>query len=239
MNKKIYDQIYPKVSVIVPCYNERERILPVLESIKKSSYVEEIIVVDDSSEEKTIQLLRSLKNITLITLKENKGKALALKIGVLNAHTDTVMFVDSDLKNLTPENIDQMVEAFFDGGYDMVIGEREREWIFARYTGMATTLAGERIIKKQLLLDHMELFKAEGYLIESAINKLFFKQKKVGRVLLYGVGQFWKEQKSGIGAVFLKDIPWMIRYIRFLGIKDFLGQLYFAKKLPFIPSSRK
>ena len=59
----------------------------------------------------------------------------------------------------------------------MVIGEREREWIFARYTGMATTLAGERIIKKQLLLDHMELFKAEGYLIESAINKLFLNKK--------------------------------------------------------------
>ncbi len=239
MNNKIYDPIYPKISVIVPCYNEQNRILPVLDSIKKSRYVKEIIVVDDSSEQKTIQLLQTIRDIILITLSENRGKALALKIGVLNAHTDTVMFVDSDLKNLTPENIDQMVEAFFDGGYDMVIGEREKEWIFARYIGMATTLAGERIIKKQLLLDHIELFKAEGYLIESAINKLFFRQYKVGRVLLYNVGQFWKEQKSGIGAVFLKDIPWMIRYIRFLGIKDFLGQLYFAKILPFIPNSKK
>ena len=147
MNKIIHDPSYPKISVIVPCYNEQERILPVLDSIKKSSYVKEIIVVDDSSEEKTIQLLQSIKNITLITLTENRGKALALKIGVLNAHTDTVMFVDSDLKNLAPENIDHMVEAFFDGAYDMVIGEREKEWNFARYTGMATTLAGERIIK--------------------------------------------------------------------------------------------
>ena len=98
MNKIIHDPSYPKISVIVPCYNEQERILPVLDSIKKSSYVKEIIVVDDSSEEKTIQLLQSIKNITLITLTENRGKALALKIGVLNAHTDTVMFVDSDLK---------------------------------------------------------------------------------------------------------------------------------------------
>jgi hypothetical protein len=68
---------------------------------------------------------------------------------------------------------------------------------------------------------------------------LFFKRFKVGRVLLTNVGQFWKEQKSGVGAIFLKDIPWMVRYVRFLGVKGFLGQLYFAKSLPFLSPSRK
>lgn len=224
---------YQKISVIVPCFNEGNRILPVIASIKKSSYVGEIIVVDDSSEPETLRILQSIKGIVLITLSENRGKALALKIGVQNARTETVMFIDSDLKNLTYENINDVVKAFFANNYDMVIGVREKEWVVSRLTGMAITLAGERIIKKQLLLKHMDLFDAQGYLIESAINRLFFKKYNVGKVLLKNVGQWWKIQKNGVAAI-TQDILWMFRYVQYLGLREFMWQLYFAIRLRFI-----
>ncbi len=225
---------YPKVSVIVPTFNEGERVIPVIESIKKSPYIKEIIVVDDSSERESRSILQSLKGITLISLKENRGKASAIKIGVSQARAAVVMFVDSDLRNLTAKNINHMIEAFFEGGYDMVIGEREKEWNIARFIGMATTLAGERIIKKQILAGHMDIFEAKGYLLESAINRILFRKYKVGRVLLAGVGQWWKGQKTGMSAIFLKDLPWMVRYVRFLGIREFLFQLSYAKRMKFI-----
>lgn len=225
---------HQKISVIVPCYNEGNRILPVVASIKKSPYVSEIIVVDDSSDKETVRILQTIHDIVLITLSENRGKALALKIGVENARTDTVMFIDSDLRNFTEHNVNDVVEAFFSKNYDMVIGEREKEWWVARLIGMATTLAGERIIKKQLLIDHMDLFDAEGYLIESAINKLFFTHYVVGKVLLKNVGQWWKGQKKGVSAIFTQDIPWMLRYVQFLGLRGFIWQLSFAKRLKFI-----
>ena len=224
---------YKKVSVIVPTYNEKNRILSVVANIKKSPYVQEIIIADASNDIESKRINESIQGVKHMLLA-NKGKAYSIKKGVLQARADAVIFIDSDLLNFTVDNFNALVEAFFVGGYDMVIGEREKEIGFARLSGMAITLAGERIIKKQILIDHMEIFTPAGYLLESSINKFFFKRYKVGKVLLKGVGQVWKEQKIGVGAIFVLDIPWMFQFVKYLGIRGFIRQLIFAKRLKYI-----
>ena len=79
----------------------------------------------------------------------------------------------------------------------------------------------------------MSIFDVDGYLVESAMNKIFYRKYSVGKVLLTGVGQVYKSQKSGPLAIVL-DIFWIIRYIWFLGPREFIYQLRFAKRLPFL-----
>ncbi len=224
-----------QVSVIIPYYNEGERIIPIIEAIKNLRFVQEIIVVDDGSDAESQKILHAQEGIHVIRLVRNRGKAFVLETGVRYASAEIVAFVDSDLREFTPEHLSLMLDIFLEGKYDMVIGEREKEFGLLRRIGLPTMLAGERIIRKSTLIDHEKvIFSTNGYLIEAAINKVFFHQYSVGKVLLQGVGQYWKMQKSNIAALFLVDLPFTIQLIRFLGLKEFIYQLRFVKRLPYV-----
>ena len=88
---------YPKVSVIIPAYNEEKVIQKTLESMVETKYPrKEIIFVDDGSTDKTLEVAKSFKNEILVLHKENGGKASALNYGMVYAKGEIIVVVDAD-----------------------------------------------------------------------------------------------------------------------------------------------
>jgi uncharacterized repeat protein (TIGR01451 family) len=87
----------PRVSVIVPAYNEEAHITSCLDAIQKQDYGGEIevIVVNDGSTDRTAEIA-SKYPINLVDLKANAGKANALNAGIERSKGDILVFSDSD-----------------------------------------------------------------------------------------------------------------------------------------------
>lgn len=88
------------VTVLIPVYNAKDRILETIESIQNQKYCGDIYinVIDDGSTDGSLELLKTTdfdSNITLIESKHN-GKAFALNKGLEKVKTDYVITIDSD-----------------------------------------------------------------------------------------------------------------------------------------------
>lgn len=87
------------VSVIVPVFNAENYISKTLESVLSQTYQNlEIIIVDDYSNDSTIQKISKFKDsrIKLIQLDTNQGVSNARNVGILNSTGDYIAFIDSD-----------------------------------------------------------------------------------------------------------------------------------------------
>ena len=219
-----------RASVIIPCYNEGSRILPVVDEIRKSSCVEEILVVDDGSDRRTKAVLRGLEGIVLLTHSRNLGKARAVETGVLHSRSDLLLLVDGDLLFFRSAHVDTLVNTAIEGRYHMLLGKREKESPFMNRIGFAIAYTGERVLRKTVLLQHMEVFQGGGYLIEPALNRVFFGKYRVGKITLKGVGQVFKPRKNGITGV-LEELRMYVDHLRFLGPGGLAYQLQYARRL--------
>ena len=85
-----------KVSVIVPVFNEEKEILNCLRSLNNTSYSnKEIIVVNDGSNDKTLNIIKKMQNIKLVS-KKHGGLISAIKEGVFNSEGDIIIKIDGD-----------------------------------------------------------------------------------------------------------------------------------------------
>jgi glycosyltransferase involved in cell wall biosynthesis len=120
----------PYLSIIIPAYNEAERISATLIDMDKRlsnvDYTYEILVVSDGSKDGTVSVVKNMtkmiKNLKLIDLKENVGKGGAVKQGMLVASGRVRLFMDAD-NSTSIEQFDQMIPLFKEG-YGVVIGSR-------------------------------------------------------------------------------------------------------------------
>ncbi|MEV3806028.1 glycosyltransferase family 2 protein [Aeromonas veronii] len=95
------EHCHSKISIIMTTFNSEKYVQKAIDSILNQSYSNiELIVVDDSSKDKTKEILKSIQaknnNVKLIFLPYNCGTYWAKNIGIINAKGDYITFMDSD-----------------------------------------------------------------------------------------------------------------------------------------------
>ena len=116
-----------KISIVIPCFNEKNTILDIIEKVKKESiYEKEIIVIDDYSTDGTREILEktsSQDNFKLILNKQNFGKGYSVRQGIAAASGDIILIQDADLE-YDPSDYPKLIEPIKKGYADVVYGSR-------------------------------------------------------------------------------------------------------------------
>jgi len=113
------------VSVVIPVYNEEQRVQAAVERVLRLSFVKEVIVVDDGSTDNSRQVLSELSDprLRIIESPENQGKGAALRRGFAEATAPFVAVHDADLE-YDPAEIERLLVPLRDGRADVAFGSR-------------------------------------------------------------------------------------------------------------------
>ncbi|MCA9942808.1 MAG: glycosyltransferase family 2 protein [Ardenticatenaceae bacterium] len=171
----------PSCTAIVCAYNEEKSIAGVLDALIESPLVDEIIVVDDGSEDETavvIQRFASHQKIHPVFLPQNQGKGYAMAEGVLRAKGETLFFVDADLLNLSDAHIAKILGQWQTGKADMIIGYRNFRRGAARSAILFRAFSGERALFRKDILPLVPAIKESQYGVETLINLHYRDQGK-------------------------------------------------------------
>jgi glycosyltransferase involved in cell wall biosynthesis len=151
----------PKVSIVIPVYNEIAFVEEILLRVQAVELDKEILVIDDGSTDGTRQLLQvfdklqsggrreaaiqdgrsilSLQNVRFLFQDRNRGKGAALRRGFGAATGEVILVQDADLE-YNPQDYHKLLEPIFDGRADVVYGSRflggpQRVHYFWHYVG--------------------------------------------------------------------------------------------------------
>ncbi len=116
-----------KLSIVIPCFNERETILTLINAVR-SAPVEskQIIIVDDGSTDGTREILNTIQNdedLDIIFHTRNQGKGAALRTGFAAATGEICIVQDADLE-YDPQEFPLVIQPIVDGKADVVFGSR-------------------------------------------------------------------------------------------------------------------
>lgn len=117
------------VSIILPTYNERENIGPLIEATLQSCrrWPTDVLVVDDDSPDCTWQVVQEMaqrdRRVRLLRRIGERGLTSAIAAGIHATQGDVVVWMDCDF-SMPPERIPALVAAIADDGYDVAVGSR-------------------------------------------------------------------------------------------------------------------
>lgn len=138
----IYNRMAKKISILVPCYNEEAslplfyvELLKVMSDPKLMKYDWELLLVNDGSKDKTLEIMKSLreadKRVSYVDLSRNFGKEKAMLAGFDYVTGDCMIIMDADLQD-PPSLIPEMVY-WWEQGYDDIYAKRksrgEESWL--------------------------------------------------------------------------------------------------------------
>lgn len=178
-------------SIIIPTYNEEKRIENTL--IRIVSYLSqkfgadyEIIIVDDNSEDKTVEIVKKLcrenEKIKLLVNEINLGKGYSVRRGILSAEGNYLLFSDADLS--TP--IEELEKLFYwlQRGYDIAIASRSlKESKILAHQPLYREMMGKifnRLVKLWCLPDFVDT-QCGFKLFKKEVAKKIFSLSKINR----------------------------------------------------------
>ena len=141
-----------KLSVIIPCYNEKKTIKKIIDKIFIQKINLEIILVDDGSDDGTVNVIKNYKRdsrIKIVFHLKNKGKGAAIKSAVKFISGDLVLIQDADLE-YNPKDYKKILDKFKeDKNVKAVYGSRALN--NSNYQGKITLMRIIRIIANRIL----------------------------------------------------------------------------------------
>tara|TARA_Y100001970_G_C14242957_1_gene866045 strand:- start:1685 stop:2368 length:684 start_codon:yes stop_codon:yes gene_type:complete len=130
------------ISVLIPCYNEKNTISEIVDRILKVKEIDiEIIIIDDNSKDGTKDIIENnlaSKVSKVIYNQVNEGKGYCIKKGIKEATGDIILIQDADLE-YDPKEYKKLIKPILDGHADVVYGSRfiggdERRILFFWHT---------------------------------------------------------------------------------------------------------
>ncbi|MGI6142228.1 MAG: glycosyltransferase family 2 protein [Caldicoprobacterales bacterium] len=188
-----------KVSIIIPAFNEEKNIPQVMDSVCTLRDNYEILVVNDGSQDKTSDIVRSY-NIPVLDMPENRGKSFAMWTGLQHTSGQAILFLDADLIGLKSVHVHKMINPIINDIADMTVGVfNSGRGITDLAQKLTPFLSGQRGIRREVLdkLDDNEWL--SGYGIEIALTR--YARERHLRILeipLDNVSQIIKEEKLGL-----------------------------------------
>lgn len=205
----------PLVAVILPAYNEEQNAGAVLEVLRRTDILDEIILVDDGSTDGTADLFRqyaaSDRRARVVCHEVNKGKGEAIFSGWAAVRAPYLVMLDSDLKNLQPEHVKALIQPVLDRRADMTLGLFVGGSLPTDFSHWAAPfLTGQRGLRADLLR-HVSRRAAAGYGFEIALTIAASQNGYRTRVVpLKGVWHPPSEIHRGLRS----GIPWRMRMYR-------------------------
>ena len=138
-----------KVSCIIPAYNEESRIANVLKVVENHPILDEVIVINDGSTDKTADVIRRFK-VTFIDKKKNQGKSIAVMTGIQKSKGDIIIMLDSDLSGLTKKNVTDLVNPVLKNEADMTLSLRGNSLLIYKLFGN-DFISGERAFRRDFI----------------------------------------------------------------------------------------
>lgn len=245
------------LSVVIPAYNEEggiaeiaERVLAVKPALQKVGVAElELLVVDDGSKDRTVEIASAIPGVRLIQHPKNKGYGAALKTGFGQASGEFIGFLDAD-GTYPPEYFPQLCQEMFNGA-ELVIGSRmagaESHMPFTRRVGnfffanllslisrqkVTDSASGMRVFDKNILARIYPL--PDGLNLTPVMStRAIHEQVKIKEVPIPYSERVGRSKLSVIhdGRIFLQSIVWTaLTYnpVRILGLIGVAGVAFAA-----------
>jgi glycosyltransferase involved in cell wall biosynthesis len=113
------------LAVVIPCFNEVERIRQCIDRVLDQPIVSEVIVVDDGSTDGTSNILSAFshESVTVCHHSKNRGKGASVRSGFKLTSAPYVVIQDSDLEQ-SPSDYSRLIQPLADGEADVVYGSR-------------------------------------------------------------------------------------------------------------------
>lgn len=185
-----------RIKALIPAFNEEKTIGNIIDILNSIPLIDEVIVVDDGSEDNTYKEAES-RDAQVIKLEKNEGKGAALEVGISNIDTDIILLLDGDLIGLKDIHIYKLINPLLADEADMSIG------IFKNGRGLtdlaqmvSPKLSGQRAIKLSEL-KKVKSLNNQGFGVEIALNKHFKDKNRVKKVTLKDLTHVMKEEKMG------------------------------------------
>ena len=169
-----------KITAIICAFNEDKTISEVVNVLIGSSDIDELIVVDDGSVDKTRSKLEKFHynpKFHLINNPSNMGKGYAMVEGILKAKNELLLFVDADIKNLSTLHIKALIHPLIDQQADMIIGHPADTVLGHQYNPFKM-LSGQRALYKKDIYPITDRMRTSRFGVETLINLHFSANKK-------------------------------------------------------------
>lgn len=187
-----------RVAALVPAYDEENTVGRVVRTLKASSGIDEVIVVDDGSSDRTAEESEAAGADRVIRLTKNVGKGGAVKAGAEVSGADILFLCDADFLGLTPAHVERILKPVIGGKMAMCTGLRDRGPILTRVIAHLPLLSGERALRREVLDGIPKRF-LRGFRIEIALNWYCrVNRLSYGSVPTMGVNQVRKIGKVGL-----------------------------------------
>ena len=199
------------IGILIPAFNEEATVADIVKVALETGLGEVVVVADGCSDATAI--VAKTAGARVIEYQSNRGKGGAVAAGVASMTQDTLVLLDADLVNLTPQHVLAMLEPLQTGEADTTVGLFSGGGGITDFGNRATPQwSGQRAIPRALLTRVPDL-ENRKYAIELAItDQIQLEGLRCKFVNLEGVSQRLKEQKLGLVRGFLRRIKmyWQI-----------------------------